>query len=42
VINELETMCKEVFVAYFKVLSRNFPGGTEENYEVCQDILFPG
>jgi hypothetical protein len=29
--NELQRMQKEVIVAYFKVLSRHLPGGTEEN-----------
>jgi hypothetical protein len=33
VIRELEGMQKEAVVAYFKVLSRYFPGGTEENHE---------
>jgi hypothetical protein len=31
--DELERMWKEAVMAYFKVLSRHFPGGTEENHE---------
>jgi hypothetical protein len=31
-------MCKEVVMAYFKVLSRQFPEGTEENHEKYQAI----
>jgi hypothetical protein len=31
--NELRRTWKEVVVAYFKVLSWNLPGGTEENHE---------
>jgi hypothetical protein len=33
VINELERIWKEAVMALFKVLSRYFPGGTEENYK---------
>jgi hypothetical protein len=29
----LERMWKEAVVAYFKVLSRHLPGGTEESHE---------
>jgi hypothetical protein len=32
VYDELETMCKEVFVAYFNVFNQNVIGGTEEAY----------
>jgi hypothetical protein len=33
VCDDLETMCKEVFVAYFNAFSQNVIGGTEEAYE---------
>jgi hypothetical protein len=33
---ELERMWKEEVVTKFKVLSRHFPGGTEENREIRQ------
>jgi hypothetical protein len=32
--DELEMVWKEAVVAYFKVLSRHFPGGTDENQEI--------
>jgi hypothetical protein len=31
--DEVETMWKEAVVAYFKILCRNLPEGTEENYD---------
>jgi hypothetical protein len=31
--DELERMWKEEVMAYLSVLSRHFPGRTEENYE---------
>jgi hypothetical protein len=31
VINEVENMCKELVVAYFEIMFRNLPEGTEEN-----------
>jgi hypothetical protein len=31
--DELETIWKEMVVAYFKALSRNSPGRTEEEHE---------
>jgi hypothetical protein len=31
--DELERMCKEGVMAYFKVLCQNLPGGTEENHK---------
>jgi hypothetical protein len=31
--NELERTWMEAVMAYFKVLSRYLPGGTEENYK---------
>jgi hypothetical protein len=31
--NELETIWKEVVVAYFKVLSERLPGGSEKIHE---------
>jgi hypothetical protein len=38
--DELERMWKEAVVAYFKVLSRHSPGGTEENTKtLSQDSL---
>jgi hypothetical protein len=32
-INELERMWKEAFVAWFKIVYRNVPGGTEEKHK---------
>jgi hypothetical protein len=29
--DELERMCKELAIVYFKILSQNLLGGTEEN-----------
>jgi hypothetical protein len=41
--NELERAWKEAVVAYFNVLSRQFPGETEENYEnLSQNRRSPG
>jgi len=34
--DELGNMWKEAHVAYFKVLPRNFPGGTEKKHEGLQ------
>jgi hypothetical protein len=34
--NELGSIRKETVVTQFKVLSRNLPGGSEENYEKHQ------
>jgi hypothetical protein len=34
--NKLQRMWKEAGVVYFKELSRNLPGGTEENHEKPQ------
>jgi hypothetical protein len=31
--DELERICKEAVVSIFEVLSRNFPGWTEENHK---------
>jgi hypothetical protein len=31
--NELERIRKEAVVAYLKIISQNFPGGTEGNHE---------
>jgi hypothetical protein len=31
--DKFERMWEEAVVAYFKVLSRNLPGGTEENHQ---------
>jgi hypothetical protein len=39
--NELERMGEEADVKCFKVLSRYFPEGSEENYENLLDILCP-
>jgi hypothetical protein len=41
--NELEGICKEVIVAWFKIPSRYILGETEENCEnFSQDSLWPG
>jgi hypothetical protein len=40
--NELERIWKEVITAYFKVVSRHLPGGTDENHENSQGSLSPG
>jgi len=41
--DELEGMWKETIVAYFKVLSRHLPGGTEESHKnFSQDSLSLG
>jgi hypothetical protein len=40
--HELQMIWQEVVVAYFNVLSRNLPGGTEENNTLSQDSLSPG
>jgi hypothetical protein len=34
--NELKGIWKEILVAYFKVLSWNLSGGTEENHKNLQ------
>jgi hypothetical protein len=34
--DELEKMWKEAVLAYFKILSLNLPGGTEENHGTTQ------
>jgi len=34
--DKLERRWKKAVVAYFKILSKNSPGGTEENYEDTQ------
>jgi hypothetical protein len=34
----LESIWKEAIVAYFKVLSRHVPGGTEKNHEALQSV----
>lgn len=34
--NELEMVWKEAVLAYYKVLSWNFPGGAEKKYEEPQ------
>jgi hypothetical protein len=40
--DQLERMWKKAVVAYFKVLSRHSPGGTEENHEILsQDSRCP-
>jgi hypothetical protein len=39
--NKFERIWKEAVVAYFKVKSRNFSGGTQENHDkTSQDILY--
>jgi hypothetical protein len=35
--HKLETMLKGAVVAYFKLLSRKFPGGTDKNNKRPQD-----
>jgi hypothetical protein len=41
--NKLEETWREVVVVYFNVLSRQLPGGTEENHgNLCQDSQSPG
>jgi hypothetical protein len=41
--NALERTWKEAVVAYFKVLSRHLPGGTEKTHKNhSQDSLSPG
>jgi hypothetical protein len=41
--DELERICNEAAVAYFKLISRNLPGGPEENHETLrQDSRCPG
>jgi hypothetical protein len=35
-INELETMWKEVVVTCLKILPQHLPGGTKENHEKTQ------
>jgi hypothetical protein len=35
---EFKRMWKEWAVAYFKVLSQNFPGGTEENQKTSVKV----
>jgi hypothetical protein len=39
---ELEWMCKETVVAYFKILSLHFPEETCEKHENPHDRLSPG
>jgi hypothetical protein len=41
VYDEFERMWKKADVAWFKVLSWHLPGGTEDNYENCQDNRSP-
>jgi hypothetical protein len=37
--DEIGRILNEVIMVYFKVLSQNFPGGTEKNHENCQSGL---
>jgi hypothetical protein len=34
--DEMERICKEAIMTYYKALSRDLPGGTEENRETLQ------